>query len=441
MTEVFKRILAAALALVMGMTPGAREPAPYTAQLRTASQWDSGGEAFAQYDLTITAAEAVEGWRVTLVGDAQVQQSWNCAVTPTQGGLLVEPADYNAAIPAGGSVTVGLIAKGGALRLDGALGPGGAPASPAPTPSVEVSVPVGQAGPLHVEGTHLCDGDGNAVQLRGVSTHGLAWFPDYVSEDAFRTLRDDWGANVVRLAMYTAEYGGYCSGGDRQKLTDLIDKGVKAADALGMYVIIDWHILQDGDPTTHQSEAVEFFTQMSQRYAAYDNVLYEICNEPQNSPWGSVIKPYAQTVLPAIRQNDPDAIVIVGTNTWSQDVDDVAGNQLDDPNVVYAFHFYAATHKGTYRQKVERALDAGVPVFVSECGLCDASGGGSVDAASAQEWFQLLNSRGVSFVAWSLCNKNETASLLRADCAKLSGWTEADLTESGRLFRAAIRGE
>ncbi len=419
--------------------------APVTGALTAVNAWDSGADHFTQYDLTVTAHEAVDGWSLTLLGQATAEQFWNCAVEATEGGLRVTGVDYNAALKAGESATVGLIVRGGALTVSGVSAPAGqtAPAGqaqPSQPPAVEVTVPVGEVKPLHVAGTHLADPAGNIVQLRGVSTHGLAWFPDYVSEDAFRTLRDDWGANVVRLAMYTAEYGGYLTGGDQAALKALLHKGVTAADALGMYVIIDWHILSDGDPTAHTGEAVEFFAEMSAKYAQYDNVLYEICNEPQNAPWSGKIKPYAQTVLAAIRQNDPDAVVIVGTNTWSQDVEEVAGDRLDDPNVVYAFHFYAATHKDSYRQKVERALDAGVPVFVSECGLCDASGGGGVDTASAQAWFELLNRRGVSFVAWSLCNKNETAALLRPDCAKLSGWTEADLSESGKLFRQAISG-
>lgn len=308
-----------------------------------------------------------------------------------------------------------------------------APATPSASPTEEPGL-----APLHVAGTVLADPAGNTVRLRGVSTHGLAWFPDYVNAESFRTLKEDWGANAVRLALYTAEYGGYCNGGDRDALKALVDKGVECATDQGLYVIIDWHILSDGDPRTHQNEAVAFFDEMSRKYADHTNVLYEICNEPQNAPWQTVIKPYAETVLTAIRANDPDAVVIVGTNTWSQDVEEVVGNRLDDPNTVYAFHFYAATHKENYRQKVKNALAAGVPVFVSECGLCDASGNGGVDEASAKEWFSLLKEENLSFMAWSLCNKNETAALLKPDCAKLSGWTADDLSQSGALFRAAI---
>lgn len=294
------------------------------------------------------------------------------------------------------------------------------------------------SGRLHVEGTSIVDSSGSRVQLRGVSTHGLAWFPQYVNYEAFQTLRDDWGANVVRLAMYTAEYGGYCSGGDREALKSLVDAGVSYATQLGMYVIIDWHILSDGNPYQHKDEAVAFFSEMSARYAGNGNVIYEICNEPQNSDWNSVIKPYAEEVLSAIRSNT-DALVIVGTNTWSQDVDAVIGNQINDSNVCYALHFYAATHTDYIRNKLITAMDNGVPVFVSECSICDASGNGGIDYGSADAWLNLLNSRGVSFLAWSLCNKAETSALINPGCDKTSGWDESDLSDTGRWFRNAIR--
>ncbi|WP_206214598.1 glycoside hydrolase family 5 protein [Adlercreutzia sp. ZJ242] len=295
-----------------------------------------------------------------------------------------------------------------------------------------------EAGKLHVEGTGLADEKGSPVQLRGVSTHGLAWFPQYVNADAFATLREDWGANVVRLAMYTAESGGYCTDGDRAALLALIDEGVRAATAADLYVIIDWHILSDGNPTAHQAEALEFFDTVAARYAECDNVIYEVCNEPQNSPFATVIKPYAEAALGAIRAHDPDAVVLVGTNTWSQDIDEVIGNRIDDDNVMYTLHFYAATHKDNIREKLTRALDAGVPAFVSECSITDASGNGHIDGDSAAAWLNLLNSRNVSFVAWSLSNKNETSALIAPDVQATSGWAEADLTDAGRWFKEAI---
>lgn len=82
------------------------------------------------------------------------------------------------------------------------------------------------AGRLHVKGTKLVDKKGHEVQLRGVSTHGLSWYPQYVNDKCFAQLHDKWGANVVRLAMYTEEYNGYCSGDakNRSDLKKLIKK-------------------------------------------------------------------------------------------------------------------------------------------------------------------------------------------------------------------------
>ncbi len=294
---------------------------------------------------------------------------------------------------------------------------------------------------LHVNGVHLSDSLGNAVQLRGVSTHGLAWYPQYVNAEAFQTLRDDWGANVVRLAMYTNEYGGYCAGGDREKLKQLVRDGVEEATNLGMYVIVDWHILSDCNPMTYKEEAKAFFTEMSAEFRSYDNVIYEICNEPQNSPWDSVIKPYAEEVIPCIRANDSDAIILVGTNTWSQDIDEVVGNQLDDANTMYVVHFYAGTHKDELRNRVKSALDAGIPVFVSECSISDASGNGSLDYESGQAWVDLLNSYQVSFVTWSLSNKEESSALLRPDCTSLSGWSDEELSDAGKWGKQRIHGQ
>lgn len=435
----------------------AQDPASatVTATLNETGSWSDGRSDFTQYEVTIqnSGSETVSDWTLTLDAPTglTVSQSWNCTLTQNGTRLLLVPADYARSIPSNGQTQgIGLIVSGGKLAIKdvtATLQNGTAPAISVPSQTEQppapaaqpVVVPAGAAGKLHVSGTGLADETGTPVQLRGVSTHGLAWYPQYVNAATFQTLRDDWGANTVRLALYTAEYGGYCNGGDRAALQALVDKGIQSASELGMYVIVDWHILSDGDPRSHQTEAVGFFSELSAKYKDYPNVIYEICNEPNGAPWDTAIKPYAQAVLAAIRENAPDAVVIVGTNTWSQDVDEVAGKGLDDPNVIYAFHFYAATHKDELRRKLTRALDAGVPVLVSECGISKASGQGVVDLQSANAWLELLNQRGISFVAWGLSNKAETVSLLKPGCERVSGWTETDLTESGLWFRDAIR--
>lgn len=290
---------------------------------------------------------------------------------------------------------------------------------------------------LHVEGTALVDGNGNPVQLRGISTHGLAWFPDYVNEACFKQLHEEWGVDVIRLAMYTAEYGGYCTDGDRDALKKLVKDGVEYATNQNMYVIIDWHILSDGNPNTYKEDAKEFFAEVAEMYADYSNVLYEICNEPNGGTGWADIKAYAEEVIAVIRTYDEDGIILVGTPNWSQYVNEAAEEPITGyDNIMYTLHFYAATHKDSLRDAMKAAIDSGLPVFVSEFGICDASGNGAIDEAQADEWVRVMDEYGVSYVAWNLSNKAETSAIIDSGCNKTSGFSEEDLSSSGKwLYR------
>ncbi len=314
-------------------------------------------------------------------------------------------------------------------------------AAPSAAGSQTEATPYAAHGALHVEGARLADSHGADMQLYGMSTHGLAWFPQYVDPDAFRTLRDDWGTNCVRLALYTDEYGGYCSGGDRAALKKLVEDGVGYATEFGMYAVVDWHVLNDHDPNVHKQDALEFFDAMSGRFKDQDNVIYEICNEPNSGATWDRICAYANEVIPVIRKNDPNAVIIVGTPVWSQEIDKALEAPLPYDNIMYALHFYAATHTDWLRERCERCVQAGLPVFVSEFGICDASGNGRNDFAQAEQWMQLIDRYGLSYCCWNLANKNETSSVIRPECAKTSGWTEDDLSESGRWIRGQFQKE
>ncbi|MBQ1670986.1 MAG: glycoside hydrolase family 5 protein, partial [Treponema sp.] len=232
---------------------------------------------------------------------------------------------------------------------------------------------------------------------------------------------------------------GYCNGGNKEELKRTVYRGIEEATALGMYVIVDWHIHND-NPNKYKAEAKIFLDEVSKKYASYGNVLYEICNEPVNSDWNSQIKPYAEEIIPVIRKNAPDAIIIVGTNTWSQDVDKAAANPIRSyKNIMYTFHFYANTHTDSFRKKVEGAIKAGLPIFITEFGTCDASGNGGFNEQQTKLWFNLIQKYNLSHINWSLCNKAETASAISSSCQKKSGWTEGDLSQSGRLIRSHFR--
>lgn len=297
----------------------------------------------------------------------------------------------------------------------------------------------GRYGALRVEGTSLLGSKGEAVQLRGISSHGLAWYPEFVNADALRQMAEEWGCTVFRLAMYTEE-DGYCTTDDKGRAAQekLIDSTVQAANGLGMYVIIDWHILSDGNPLTYQDQAAIFFSTMAERYAGYDNVIYEICNEPNGDTTWEDVRQYAEAVIPAIRAHS-DAVVLVGAPGWTHDIGQAAERPLDQfENVMYTFHFYAATHGAQERALLENAVRAGLPVFVSEYGICEATGDGEIDEAEADRWLALLDRLGISHVMWNFSNKNESAAFLLSSCRNTDSFTGGDLSRSGQWFISRV---
>lgn len=291
--------------------------------------------------------------------------------------------------------------------------------------------PYGKHGALHVDGLQVKDKYDQPFTLRGASTHGMHWGDGetFLNKTAFQNLRDEWGVNMVRLVSYVTQ-GGYTDGA-KDKLDKHIREGVSDLTDLGMYAIIDWHVHAE-NPNDKKSEAIQFFDTYSKMYKDQSNIIYEICNEPTGTPWNQ-LRPYAVDVVNTIRANDPDAIIVVGTNTWSQDVDEVAtnGGKINDRNVMYTIHFYSGSHGERLREKVRTALKAGTPVFCTEFGVCDASGNGGFDLEEADRWIDFFEENGISYCCWSLSKKNESASMLSPECNKVNGFTNADLGATG----------
>lgn len=318
-----------------------------------------------------------------------------------------------------------------------AINPGGTekPANPdEPSAPVEPTKPiqggVSENGWLRVTGTSLTNENGEPIVLRGMSSHGIQWYPQFTSEKAIKNTAD-YGANLFRIAMYTAE-GGYLSSPD-----SIYGQTVKAVDAVlanDMYVIIDWHILSDGNPQSHAEEAEKFFDKISERYSNEPAVLYEICNEPNgNVSWDKDIKPYAERIIKTIRSNSPDSVILVGSGTWSQDIHQAAANPIKGSNIMYSCHFYAGTHGQWLRDRIDGVLKAGIPVFVTEWGTSTADGSGGVFIQESEQWLKFMNDRGISWANWSLCDKNETSAALKPGTSPASVWAEENLSPSGKL--------
>lgn len=291
--------------------------------------------------------------------------------------------------------------------------------------------------PITVEGNKVLFG-GLVDSIAGPS---LFWSNNtwggekYYTAEVVAWVKQDWGANLIRASMGVDESGGYIDfpEANKAKVITVVD----AAIANDMYVIIDWHSHHAED---YQSEAITFFTEMATAYGTYTNVIYEIYNEPLNTAdWADDIKPYAENAIAAIRAIDPDNLIIVGSSTWSQDVD-VASN---DPitgydNIAYTLHFYAGTHTQYLRNKAMTALNNGIALFVTEWGTVSASGDGDVATAETNTWMTFLADNDISHANWALNDKVEGASMLKPGASVSGNWTDDDFTESGLFVKDII---
>ncbi len=292
--------------------------------------------------------------------------------------------------------------------------------------------PVKENGKLSVKGTFLVNEEGEEITLRGVSYGWHNWWPRFYNKGSVKWLAEDFTCDVVRAAMGVGPRGSYLDKKEWSK--EKIEAVVQGAIENDVYVIIDWHSHE-----FHQEEAVAFFAEMAKKYGEYPNVVYEIFNEPVRDSWEKV-KAYSIEVIKAIRENDPDNIILVGSPHWDQDIHIVA----DDPikgytNLMYTLHFYAATHKKDLRDRGDYAIKKGIPLFVSECAGMEASGNGPINYDSWNAWIEWMEANKISWVCWSIADKNETCSMLKPSASDTGNWKEEDLKESGIKTREKLR--
>ena len=295
---------------------------------------------------------------------------------------------------------------------------------------------VERCGRLQVKGNKISDQYGRFVELHGMCLYWSQWKGQFYNESCVQWLVDDWKCTVVRASM-GVESGGYLtnSSTEKAKVTAVIDACVKA----GVYVIVDWH---DHYAQRHRENAITFFEEIAQEYGDTPNLIYEIYNEPWGAvSWKDSVKPYADSVVKYIRKIDPDNLILVGSPNWSQDVDVAAQNPVLDTNVAYTLHFYAATHKQTYRNKAAAALSKGAALFVSEFGTVTSSGNGTIDSAETNIWLKFLKDNKISWANWSVADLAETSAVLKpgTGVSQFGGWTDDQISISGHLIRRELR--
>lgn len=307
------------------------------------------------------------------------------------------------------------------------------------------TTPVEQHGQLQVSGTDLCDEHGDPVQLTGMSTHGIQWFGwgDCVTSASLDALAEDWNSDLVRVAMYV-QADGYET--DPEGFTAEVNRIVDEVTARGRYAIVDFHILDPGNPMDNLKNAKRFFDDVAAEHADKNNVIFEICNEPNGVDW-ETIKSYAEEVIPVIHAHDPVSPIIVGTRGWSSlgfaDIgpdgpQEIIDNPVEGDNLLYAYHFYAATHGQWERDHLAKAADE-LPIFVSEWSSMEASGDGESDFDSAQAFVDVMADNDLSWAFWSYSDDWRTSGIWEDGTSDDGSWTVENLTETGEWIRKRIR--
>ncbi|NED22150.1 glycoside hydrolase family 5 protein [Streptomyces sp. SID9913] len=323
-------------------------------------------------------------------------------------------------------------------RADGAARPAARPVAP-----LAAGTPVAANGQLEVCGTRLCNEHGHPVQLRGMSSHGTQWYAQCLTGGSLDALAEDWKADVLRVSTYVQE-GGYET--DPRRFTELASSLIEQATERGMYVIVDWHMLDPGDPMVNLDNARAFFTDIARRHQGKNNVLYEIANEPSRVSW-SRIKDYAERIIPVIRGLDADAPVLVGTRGWSSlgvsdgsDESEVVADPVDASNLMYTFHFYAAGHGDAYLSALSRAADR-IPVFVTEFGTQNSAGEGPDDFARSARYLDLMAAKKISWVNWNFSDDHRSGAVFTpGTCAAGGPWTgTSSLKPAGVWVRDRMR--
>jgi endoglucanase len=433
----------------------------------TANTWPGGFTA--NLDVKNLGSD-VDGWTLGFSfpdSGQKVTQGWSATFSQSGSAVTAKSVSWNGRLATGASTTIGFQGTWAgsnptpsAFTLNGVTCSGTVTTTPPPTtttpppssttttpppstttPPPSGSTPVGRNGQLHVCGTHLCNAANAVVQLRGMSTHGIQWFSSCYNDRSFDALAKDWKADLVRIAMYVQEQGYETN---PSAFTAQVNKYVDMAEARGLYAIIDFHTLTPGDPNYNLDRAKTFFASVAQRNSAKKNVIYEIANEPNGVSW-QAIKTYADQVIPVIRAADPDAVVIVGTRGWSSlgvsngaDENEIVSNPVNATNIMYTFHFYAASHGDNYRTVLARAAGK-LPLFVTEYGTVSATGGGSVDRTSTQAYYNLLDQYKISSANWTFSDANEGSAALKAGTCSGSDYSSSNvLSESGALVKAYV---
>ena len=417
--------------------------------IKLKENWKKDWKNYYNYEIVIknNSYSVIKNWQLVIKNvksKIEISQVWNGEFNVIEQDIVIDCLDYNSKIEANSQITIGFIFsskdkvelneyelyKNIDLNKELVL-----------TNNMEKmqnyiennkikipkNSPLDLHGMLSVKNGKIIDKNKNEFLIQGISTHSIYEFSQYINYETFKTLRDEFNVNTIRLAMYPRDEMGYS-----ESLHSKMDEGIKYATELGMYVIVDWHILEDNDPNINKESAKIFFKEMAYKYRDYDNVIYEICNEPNGDVTWDSVKAYAIEIIGIIRELDNDGIIIIGTPDYCKNINDAQNSPIEQyDNLLYSFHFYAGTHKGDLREKLEKVVNNNFPVIVSEFGISEATGSGNIDEEEANRWLNYLKDNKIGYICWNLSNKDESSAILKPGVVNISAWNDEELSQTG----------
>lgn len=270
---------------------------------------------------------------------------------------------------------------------------------------------VDKYGQLKIDGAKILNSEDEPVVLKGMSSYGIENCEGFFTPEIIKTLAQDWGCDILRISLTgDKESGGYLK--DPEKYFDMVCEICNMCIDQGIYVLVDWNVAYMEDSGENKEAAVDFFSRLSAIYSDSPNVLYEVDNnafmldedESASTEWSDDIKPFAKAVIEAIRENDEDSIIVVGTPKNCFGLDTAADSKLDYKNLAYACRFFAGTHGEEYRETIESVIDDDVCVFINEWAMCSDSFTGGILYVESQEWMEFLNENQISWCNYAIGN-------------------------------------
>lgn len=228
-----------------------------------------------------------------------------------------------------------------------------------------------------------------------------------------------WGANIVRFPVHPAAW--------RRKGQDaylaLLDEGVRYAESLGMYVIIDWHSIgnlctekfQSPNYETTFEETKNFWDIISKKYGASTTVaFFELFNEPTVmggklgactwSDW----KKMNEEIISLIRKNRAQTIALVAGFNWAYDLTEAGKDPVQAEGVAYVSHPYPMKRPKPWEGKWTADwgfLAERYPLILTEIGFCGENDRGAhVPVISDESYGDAITryskANNISYVVW-----------------------------------------